>query len=309
MENTQITTSKVTTTIKNTNNKRNMERRIIIFLFLLPALFLFTIFTLYPAINGLLFSFLEWDGFSESKWVGFDNYIKALSTPLFWESLSHNLIYAFTTVAAKIGLGLFLAILLNQQLRGITIYRTIFFIPVVLSFVAVGLLWSWIYNPVFGLLNNFLNAIGFTSNTAWLGNPQLALGSLIVVDIWKWIGYHMILFLAGLQSLPREVYEAAKVDGASTFQSFRHITVPLLIPIIVINTTIAFIGGFNVFDLVYVMTSGGPYHATEVIMTYTYTTAFKFHSMGYGAAISYLLFIVIIIITLIQLKIMKKHSH
>src|SRR5690606_24425905 len=144
---------------------------------------------------------------------------RALSTPLFWKSLSHNIIYAFTTVAAKIGLGLFLAILVNQKLKGISIYRTIFFIPVVLSFVAVGLLWSWIYNPIFGLLNNFFSVFGLPSDTAWLGDQDLALGSLIVVDIWKWIGYHMILFLAGLQSLPRDVYEAATVDGASKWQS------------------------------------------------------------------------------------------
>jgi len=128
-----------------------------------------------------------------------------------------------------------------------------------------------------------LNLFGFKNSIAWLGNPDLALGSLIAVDIWKWSGYHMILFLAGLQNISKDLYEAAEVDGATKWQSFLRVTLPLLMPVVIVNTTIAFLGGFNVFDLVYVMTGGGPMHATEVIMTYTYQTAFKFHSMGYGS--------------------------
>jgi len=278
-------------------------------LLLLPALVLFVIFTLYPVINGFFFSFMAWDGFTAGKWIGFGNYRRALSDPMFWQALSHNVIYAFATVLGKVVIGLLLAVLVNQQLRGLTLYRTVIFIPVVLSFVAVGLLWSWVYNPLFGLLNNFLGLLGFNQTTAWLGEAHLALGSLIVVDIWKWSGYHMILFLAGLQGISRDMYEAAEVDGASKLQNFLHITVPLLVPVIMINTTIAFMGGFNVFDLVYAMTGGGPYHATEVIMTYTYSMAFQFHELGYGAAISYLLFAVIMIITLMQLVVMKKGTY
>ncbi|TDF94842.1 carbohydrate ABC transporter permease [Paenibacillus piri] len=284
-------------------------RKLFPFILLLPALLLFAVFTLYPVINGFIFSFMEWDGFSDGKWVGLSNYITAFHDPFVWQALGHNIQYAVSTVAGKVCLGLLLAILLNQRLKGISVYRTIIFIPVVLSFVAVGLLWSWIYNPVFGLLNHFLGLFGFSTDTAWLGDPKLALGALIVVDIWKWAGYHMVLFLAGLQNIPGDLYEAAKVDGASRRQSFFRITLPLMIPIIIINTTIAVMGAFNVFDLVYVMTSAGPYHATEVVMTYSYTQAFKLHSFGYGAAISYLLLFIIAVVTAIQLFIMKRFSH
>jgi ABC-type sugar transport system permease subunit len=296
-------------TVGTSNNLIVWRRRLFPFFLLLPALLLFAVFTLYPIINGFFFSFMEWDGFSDGKWTGLSNYTKAINDPFVWEALTHNVYYAFFTVVGKVVFGLLLAILLNQKLKGISVYRTIIFIPVVLSFVAVGLLWSWIYNPVFGLLNNFLGLFGFPSNTAWLGDPKLALGALIVVDIWKWAGYHMVLFLAGLQNIPGDLYEAATVDGASRKQSFFHITLPLMVPIIIINTTIAIMGAFNVFDIVYVMTNAGPYHATEVVMTYSYSQAFKLHSFGYGAAISYLLLLIIAIVTAIQLFFMKRFSH
>lgn len=292
----------------HSKRRSKLGRGIFPILLLLPALILFIVFTLYPVVNGFIFSFMDWDGFTEGTWVGFGNYERAIADPLFWKSMSHNVTYAFATVIGKVIIGLMLAILLNQGLRGSTFYRTVIFIPVVLSFVAVGLLWSWVYNPLFGLLNSLLSAIGIDSTIAWLGEAHLALGSLITVDIWKWAGYHMILFLAGLQNVSKDLYEAAEVDGASKSQKFFRITLPLLVPVIVINTTIAFMGGFNVFDLVYAMTGGGPYHATEVIMTYTYSMAFEFHSLGYGAAISYLLFAVIMMFTLVQLAFMRKRD-
>jgi len=296
-------------TVEKSKKNINWKRRVFPFLLLTPALLLWAIFTLYPTINGLMFSFMKWDGFTEGTWIGLKNYKDAIQDNIFWNSLSHNVIYAFSTVIGKCVIGLLLAVLLNQKMKGISFFRTTIFIPVILSFVAVGLLWSWVYNPVFGLINNFLNLFGFKNSIAWLGNPDLALGSLIAVDIWKWSGYHMILFLAGLQNISKDLYEAAEVDGATKWQSFLRVTLPLLMPVVIVNTTIAFLGGFNVFDLVYVMTGGGPMHATEVIMTYTYQTAFKFHSMGYGSAMSYLLFIVIAIITVIQLQVGRKYNY
>ncbi|MFC5452430.1 carbohydrate ABC transporter permease [Paenibacillus aestuarii] len=278
-------------------------------LLLVPATVLFIIFTLYPVITGFYYSLLNWDGISESQFVGFGNYLRAIEDKFVWEALLHNVYYAIFTVAGKIILGLFLAILLNQKMKGITFYRTAVFIPIVLSFVAVGILWSWIYNPVFGLFNNLLGAFGFQTQIAWTGDARFALASVIAVDIWKWFGYHVVLFLAGLQSIPTDLYEAARVDGATRWQNIRQITLPLMMPIIIINITIATMGAFNVFDIIYVMTAGGPYHATEVIMTYTYTQAFQFHSFGYGAAISYLLLLLIGAVTFIQIRFMRKFEY
>lgn len=278
-------------------------------LLLLPAIILFIIFTLYPVITGFYYSLLNWDGISESQFVGFGNYERALEDKFVWQGLLHNLYYAIFTVAGKIVLGLFLALLLNQKMKGITIYRTAVFIPIVLSFVAVGILWTWIYNPVFGLFNNLLGLFGFQTQIAWTGDARFALASVIAVDIWKWFGYHVVLFLAGLQSIPSDLYEAARVDGATRRQNFRRITLPLMMPIIIINITIATMGAFNVFDIIYVMTGGGPYHATEVIMTYTYQQAFQFHSFGYGAAISYVLLVLIATVTFFQIRLMRKFDY
>jgi raffinose/stachyose/melibiose transport system permease protein len=278
-------------------------------LLLLPALLLFLVFTFYPVIVGFYYSMLEWDGFSKATFVGFGNYQRAFLDKFVWQSLSHNVYYAFMTVIGKLALGFFLAVLLNQKLKGITFYRTALFLPIVLSFVAVGILWTWIYNPVFGLFNALLGKLGFPTNIAWLGDARFALISLVTVDIWKWFGYHMVLFVAGLQNISGDLYEAAKVDGATRMQSFRRITLPLMMPILMINMTLATMGAFNVFDIVYVMTNGGPYHATEMIMTYTYTQAFQFHSFGYGAAISYLLLAFIAIVTFIQIRIMRRYDN
>jgi raffinose/stachyose/melibiose transport system permease protein len=288
-------------------NSHIWRRRIFPILLLLPSFLMFSVFILFPVINGFLYSLKKWDGFSTPEWIGFGNYARALSDHFVWVALMHNGYYAFFTVIGKMIIGLGLALLLNQKLKGLTAYRTVIFIPVVLSFVTVGILWSWIYNPIIGMLNNFLSIFG-VENIAWLGDPKYAMASVIMVDIWKWFGYHMILFLAGLQNISPEIYEAAKIDGATRRQSFFSITFPLMIPVLIINTTLATMGAFNVFDIIYVMTSGGPYHATEVIMTYTYTQAFKFHSFGYGAAISYFLLLIIMVITGIQLRIMRKYN-
>lgn len=285
------------------------RRRMFPILLLLPAILFFIVFTFYPVIIGFYYSLLNWDGISESQFVGLGNYQRALEDKFVWQALLHNLYYAVFTVLGKIILGLFLAVLLNQKLKGITLYRTAVFIPIVLSFVAVGILWSWIYNPIFGLFNNLLGALGFQTQIAWTGDARFALASVIAVDIWKWFGYHVVLFLAGLQSIPNDLYEAARVDGATRRQNFRHITLPLMMPIIIINITIATMGAFNVFDIIYVMTAGGPYHATEVIMTYTYTQAFQFHSFGYGAAISYMLLILIGAVTFFQIRLMRKFDY
>jgi ABC-type sugar transport system permease subunit len=202
-----------------------------------------------------------------------------------------------------------LALLLNQALRGRAVYRTALFLPVVMSFVVVGILWTWIYNDDFGLVNNLLRSVhlgGLAQD--WLGDTRLALWSLIAVDIWKWYGFHMVIYLAGLQTIPTEFYEAAKLDGATRWRQLTGITLPLLKPVIVVNVTLSLLGAMNVFDIPYVMTEGGPANSTNVTALHMYIQAFKFNRLGYGAAISYGLFTLITVIALIQLKLMSRNA-
>jgi multiple sugar transport system permease protein/raffinose/stachyose/melibiose transport system permease protein len=181
-------------------------------------------------------------------------------------ALLNNVTYAFGTVIGKTILALFLALLLNQALRGRSFYRTSLFMPVVMSFIVVGILWSWLYNSQFGLINTLLRSLGLEALILdWLGDPDIALWSLIVVDIWKWYGFHMVIFLAGLQTIPAELYEAARIDGATRLHQLLHITLPLLQPVMLVNVTLSLMGAFNVFDIPYVMTQGGPANSTNVL--------------------------------------------
>jgi raffinose/stachyose/melibiose transport system permease protein len=237
------------------------------------------------------------------------NYTEALHDSAYWSAIVHNIIYAVGTVAGKILLGLGLALAMNRSLPGRGIFRTVLFMPVILSFVAIGLLWSWIYNYDFGLLNGGLEALklGWLKQD-WLGSTRLALYALIVVDVWKWFGLHMVLFLAGLQKIPNQLYEAARIDGATSWQSFRWITLPLLLPITAFNFVLAASGAFNVFDLVYVMTQGGPVEATNVAMTDIYREAFQFYHFSYSAALSMVQLGLVSIVSLAILFVSERHG-
>ena len=275
------------------------------YIWLLPALLLYGIFKIYPLINGIWLSMLNWDGIDDPVFIGLHNFQRMLSDDQLGVALWHNVEYALGSVIGKIVLSLLLAVLINQQLRGCGIYRTVLFMPVVMSFVVVALLWTWLYNYQFGLINNLFHGLGlgFLSQD-WLGNPRLALWSEIAVDIWKWYGFHMVIFLSGLQTIPTELYEAALVDGASRLDQFIHITLPLLQPVMVINVTIALAGAFNTFDIPYLMTQGGPGNATLVLSLHIYQQAFQFNRLGYGSALSYALFILVSVVVLLQLKFM-----
>ena len=205
-------------------------------------------------------------------------------------------------------LGLGLALLLNRALVGRAFLRAAAFIPVTMSFVAVGLLWSWIYNPVFGLLNGALDLFGLGGlKQSWLGDADIALYSIIVVDVWKWLGFHAVIYLAGLQTIPSELYESAKMDGAGPLQRFRHVTVPMMMPIIFINTILGLSGAFvRNFDIVYVLTKGGPNHATEVVLTYMMSKAFQDGAMSYAAAIGYVLFLIVGLASVGMLALMRR---
>jgi ABC-type sugar transport system permease subunit len=277
------------------------------YLWVLPAVALFAVFRLYPLAFGLFLSLNEWDGIQPMVFRGLANYRQALfEDAMFWLALWHNVVFAVGTVVGKNVIAVVLAVLLNADFRGRTFFRTTLFMPVVMSFVVVGLLWGWIFNFQFGLLNNLLVSAGLENwRTDWLGDPKLALFSLIGVDVWKWYGFHMVIYLAGLQAIPAVLYEAAIIDGASSWQQFWRLTLPLLRPIVVVNVTLALMGAFNVFDLIYVMTQGGPANATNVVMIYAYLQGFKFYLMGYASAISYVLMMVVIVLSALQIRLLR----
>lgn len=278
------------------------------YLWIIVPLGLSCIFRFYPFVAGSILSFQEWDGINPARWIGLDNFRELITQDrIFRQAFGNNIQYAIGTVISKMFVGLALAALLNQKIRGLTFYRTILFSPVVISFVVVGLLWRWMLDFNFGLVNSVFRTLGLNFMVQdWLGNPNIALYTIMFVDLWKWYGFHMVIFLAAMQSIPTEMYESAAIDGSSKIRSFFTITLPLLKSAIKVNVTLALMGAFNVFDLVFVMTEGGPFNSTMVVTIHMYIRGFKFYRFGYATAIQYSLFIIIAIMTIIQLKLMNK---
>jgi raffinose/stachyose/melibiose transport system permease protein len=276
----------------------------------LPAVVLLGVFVLWPFAYGLWLSLHKWDGFSAPSWNGIANYVRLFSDSTFLGALKNNFVFLAAVVTAKNVLGLALALLLDRAVRGRAFFRAAAFVPVTMSFVAVGLLWAWIYNPIFGLLNAGLDLAGLGGwKRSWLGDADIALWSVIVVDVWKWLGFHAVLYLAGLQTVPRDFYEAATMDGAGVVRRFWHVTLPLLAPIVFINTILAFSGAFvRNFVIVYVLTKGGPNHATEVVLTDMMTEAFQNGSLGYASAMGYVLFLVVGLLSIALIAAMRRRQ-
>jgi len=274
--------------------------------YLLPTIIGFFVFILGPVIASFLLGFTEWDLLTPPKWIGLENYrVMLFDTPLFWTTLRNALYYTVLYVPGAVILPLFVAVLMNQQLRGVTIYRSIYFLPVVTSTVAVALVWQWLYNPEFGPINYALKLVGI-KGPAWIASPQWAMPALVVMSVWQVVGYNMVIYLAGLQSIPEEYYEAAQIDGATRWRQFFHITVPLISPTIFFILIISIIGSLQVFEQTYILTQGGPAYATLTIAFYIYQQAFQFFHMGFGAALSYVLFVIILLLTLIQFWVQRR---
>ena len=277
----------------------------------LPALIIFTAFVIAPFILGIYTSFFKWDGISPMKFIGIKNYIWIFEDETFWLSIKHTLVYAFFVTILKNVIGLGLALLVTKNIAGKGFFRVCAYLPVTFSYVVIGVLWSWIYNPIFGLLNNLLSSIGLDSWIhGWLSEPQIALYSVMAVDIWKWMGFHMVLYMAGLQAIPKEMYEAAEIDGAGTSKKFWRITIPQLNSTLVLNIVMSITGAFMTnYNLVKVMTDGGPYNSTEVALTYIVRNAFTYSSLGKSNAMSVLLFIFVFAFAFAQLKVMTKDDN
>jgi raffinose/stachyose/melibiose transport system permease protein len=287
-----------------------MRRDVSGYLFVLPALAIFGLFKIWPMIWGGYISLHNWDGFGDMTFIGLENYRQMLTEDtIFPKVIRNTLTYAVGIVAGNIAVGLMLALLVNRGLKGRTIFRTIYFLPPIMSFVMVGLLWAWIYNPQFGFVNSFLSSIGLDSlRQSWLSNPKTALPALIVIDVWKWSGWHMVIYLAGLQTISGDVTDAASVDGATGFKRFRFITFPLLKSYTFMNIILITVGAFNTFDLVYVTTRGGPFYATHMLLTYVHLVAFRYRKIGYSAAMTYFLFIIVFGISIINMIVWRRRE-
>jgi multiple sugar transport system permease protein len=271
------------------------------YLFLLPYLLFFVAFRLGPAVAGLGVSFTNWAVVGQPQWVGLANYEAMFRDPRLLTALRNTLFFTALTVPLLVVLGLALAIFLNQPRRGRTLGRVAVFTPYVMMSTAVGVVWTWLLEKDYGLINVYLGKLGIP-NVPWLTDERAAMYAIVLATVWWTVGYGMVLFLAGLQDIPEELYEAARIDGASPWGLFRYITLPLLAPTTFLVILLTIINSFQVFDQVYVMTSGGPGSATLTLVQYIYVTAFQFFKMGYGAAIAGLLFALLIIFALVQTR-------
>jgi len=263
-----------------------------IFLGLFPALSLFIFFVVYPIIRSFFYGFYDWNGLSKPIYVGLANFKAVLSDKVFWHAFRNNIFIVVISVFGQIPLGLVLAILLNDKFRGAKFFRFIFFMPMILSTVVVGLLWSTIFNSQVGIVNYLLKNIGLVSLAHdWLGESGLALYSIGFVIIWQFFGLYMIILMAALQNIPKEIFESAELDGAGGLTKLFHITLPMIWSSIMASVVLCIAGGMKTFDLVFTMTQGGPAHATDLMAIYMYNKTFETYKYGYGSAVSLVIFV------------------
>ncbi|MFD2657621.1 carbohydrate ABC transporter permease [Gracilibacillus thailandensis] len=276
-------------------------------IFLTPQLLGLIIFAIIPLISALVLSFMEWDGFGERSFVGLENFIYQFSSSDFWKATYNTILYTVLTVPIGLMISLLLAVALNK-IKGKEIYRLFYFMPVVTSSVSIGVIWMWILNGDLGILNQALAMIGI-DGPDWLTNTNLVMISIALLSIWWQLGYNMVIFLAGLQGISKTYYEAAEIDGASKFQQFRNITLPMLSPTTFFVAIMAIIGSFQVFDQAFVMTNGGPGKASYTMVYHIYDNAFVDFRFGESSAAAMILFVVILIFTLVQFKLQKRWVH
>ena len=276
------------------------------YLFIFPAMLGFFLFMLYPMLSGILMSFTKWGGFGSQEWIGIANYVKMFNDKHFIIAVWNTIYYTLGILTIGVPLALILAVFLNQKfLKGRNFFRAIYYLPVISMMVAVSMLWKWLLSTNHGLVNYFIGLIGLPP-VNWLLDPRWAMPGLILMSIWKGTGFNMVIFLAGLQGIPRVYYEVADIDGANWWHKFRHVTLPLLsrATFFIIITTM--IHSFQIFQQSYIMTEGGPQEATTTIVYYVYKNAFGWFHMGYACAQAVLLLIILILATYLQKELQKK---
>jgi len=278
-------------------------------LFLAPALLLYSLFYAGPIISGLYYGFTDWKGISFSaNWIGLDNFKNVFSDPLFATALRNMFILAVIVIVVQHAISIFLAVLLDQKLRGVVWMRAVIFYPAILNTVVIGYIWSYMYSPFVGFLPKFFESLGLDAlaNIDWLGRPDTAIYAISFVIIWQYTGYSMMIYMAGLQGISSDIYESASIDGANARQKFFKITLPLLVPAITVNTVLSVIGNMKQFEHIWVMTQGGPANSTQVFGTLIYQFAFKTSQPGYGTAMAILLSILIMLVTVSIIRVLGR---
>lgn len=279
------------------------------YLFILPNFIGVLVFLAFPVAFSLFMSFTNWDVLTPPTFAGAQNYVDMFTNdPLFWVGLRNTFYYVLLTVPTSIAVGLGIALAMNQKVRGIVLFRSAIYVPVLTSAVAIAFVWGWIFNTEFGLLNAILNFFGLPS-VGWLTDEHWAMISLAIMSVWKSMGYYAVILFAALQGVPQVLYEAAAIDGARGWQKFVYITIPMIGPALLFVTVIAIIGSFQVFDQVYLLTNnGGPGTSTYVYNLHLFNSAFRFFKMGYASAMAYILFAILFVVTYIQLRINRARA-
>ncbi len=285
----------------NFQSNINKSDKLTAMIFILPAVLGTLIFIVIPVIFSFSLSFVNWDLLSPITFAGVNNYKDVLTDKTFLQVLSNTFVFAISTSVFSVIIPLVLACILNSKIRGSNFYKTAYFLPFITPMIVIAIVWQWIFDPNIGLLNQL-----FHMNIKWLYDARYAMPALIAVSVWKLIGYNMIIFLSGLSAINQEVLEAAKIDGANSWQTFKKVTVPLLSPTIFFVIVITSISSFQVFDLIYIMTEGGPNNSTMVLVYSIYKYAFEFFDVGKASAIAYILFAIIFVLVLFQWKFRKK---
>lgn len=277
-------------------------------LFMAPSLLVLAVFVVYPMTQALYLSFTDYDVLSAASWVGADNYVELASDPAFRNALLNTLYYAAVTTPASVVLALGFAVLLNQRLPMRGLGRTAVFLPVVISLAIVAIAWGFLLDPDIGLLSYWFGQVGLTSDQGWLRDPGLAMPAVMLVGVWKNIGFYMVIYLAGLQAIPRDLYEAARIDGATGWRQFRSVTWPLLSNQTMLVTILSAIATLQAFDQIFVMTRGGPFFRTETLVMLVYRQGFREFRFGYAAAISWVLVLLILVLSLAQVAYFRRRA-
>jgi len=280
--------------------KLEAREEIAFHLFAAPWLIGFLVFTAYPTLASFFLSFTHYEVITPAQWIGLDNYLFVLHDPLFWQSLQVTALYAVGSVSLGVTFAFLLALLMNQPVPGISVYRTLYYLPSTISGVPVALLWMWVFDPAFGVLNNVLKFFGI-QGPQWLFSTTWVLPAFIIMSLWG-VGGAMVIYLAGLQGIPRHLYEAAELDGATAVTRFRHVTIPMVSPVIFFNLILSIIGSFQTFTAAYVMTSGGPANASLFYALYLYQNAFQFFKMGYASALAWVLLVIILALSMVVIQ-------
>ena len=292
-----------------TASKRMRHRSTLIgWSFILPNFLGFALFTLIPVIAAFVLAFMHWDAYNPPTWAGIDNFVRLVGDDSFHVALGNTLLYALGHVPLTLALSLGLALLLNQKLRGIAFFRVAIFFPYITSLVAIAIVWNMLFDPTSGPINQFLHAIGIANPPGWTASTTWALPAVIITSVWRDMGYYMVLFLAGLQAIPNEYYEAASMDGAGRWRKFWNVTLPSLRPTTFLVLVLLSVSSFKVFDLIFVMTQGGPGRATLVLSQLIYQDGIINGQFGYSSAISLVLFVIVLIVTVFQFRIQQRRE-